>query len=151
MTRSLFKTISIGLVLVCISGIGVSLMAKAQQKASPKYSILVFGKLRLTPTGDADIAEKLMVQKLLPAAKGIEGLKITALKRMQMPGRSEQFQTNQPDFVMMAELAHASDFLKLLAATPADLREYGEQMKVQAGAPEFELYQILEASTDGVE
>ena len=148
MKRSLFKTIYIGLVLVCILGMGVGLIAKAQQTVSPKYNILVFGKLHLNPIGDAEIAEKLMVEKLLPAAKGIEGLKITALKRMQMPGLTEQMQTDQPDFVMMAELADLSVFGKLLAATPADLREYGEQMKVQAGKPEFELYQILEASTD---
>ena len=89
-----------------------------------------------------------MVEKLLPAAKGIEGLKITALKRMQIPGLSNQMQTDQPDFVMMAEISNPADFIKLVAATPADLKEYGEQMKVQAGAPKFEVYQILEASTD---
>ena len=148
MKQSTFKPIFIGLVLVCILGIGVSLIAIGKQDASPKYTILVLGRLHLTPTGDEEIAEKLMVEKLLPAAKGIEGLKITALKRMQMPGRSSQMQTDQPDFVMMAEISNPADFIKLVAATPADLKEYGEQMKVQAGAPKFEVYQILEASTD---
>ena len=148
MKKSTFRPICIGLVLVCILGIGISVIAIGQQDASPKYTILVLGRLNLTPKGDAEIAEKLMVEKLLPAAKGIEGLKITVLKRKQMPGLSSQRQTDQPDFVMMAELSNLADFVKLLAATPEDLREYGEQMKVQAGAPKFEVYQILEASTD---
>ena len=81
-----FKNLCAGLILICILGIGISLIAKAQQEESPKYTILVFGKLHLTPTGDAEIAEKLLKEKLLLAAKGIEGLKITALKRMQLPG-----------------------------------------------------------------
>ena len=70
----------------------------------PKYTILVFAKLHLTPTGDAEVAEQLLKEKLLAAAKGIEGLKITALKRMQLPGPGAPANTNQPDFVMMAEL-----------------------------------------------
>ena len=142
------QTICIGVVLVCILGIGISVIAIGQQDASPKYTILVLGRLHLTPKGDAETAEKLMVEKLLPAAKGIEGLKITALKRKQMPGLSSQMRTNHPDFVMMAELSNLVDFFKLLAATPGDLREYGDQMKAQAGAPKFEVYQILESSTD---
>lgn len=142
------KTIGIGAVLVCILGIGLSVMAIGQQDASPKYTILVLGRLHLPPKGDAEIAEKLMVEKLLPAAKGIKGLKITALKRMRAPGPSSQMLTDQPDFVMMAELENPADFVRLLAATPSELREYGEQMKMQAGAPRFEMYQILEASTD---
>ena len=42
--------------------------------------------MHLTPTGDAEIAENFLKEKLLSAAKGIEGLKITALKRLQLPG-----------------------------------------------------------------
>ena len=143
-----FKNISVGLILICMLGIGISLIAKAQQEESPKYTILVFGKLHLTPTGDAEIAEKLLKEKLLPAAKGIEGLKITALQRMQLPGPGPSANTNQPDFVMMAELTDVNVFTKLLTATPDALKEYGEGMKAQAGAPQFELYQILGASTE---
>ena len=143
-----FKNLCAGLILICILGIGISLIAKAQQEESPKYTILVFGKLHLTPTGDAEIAEKLLKEKLLLAAKGIEGLKITALKRMQLPGPGPSANTNQPDFVMMAELTDVNVFTKLLTATPAALKEYGEGMKVQAGAPQFEFYQILGASTE---
>lgn len=150
MKRLSFKTICIGAVLVCILGIGISVMAIGKQDASPKYTILVLGRLHLTPTGDAEVAEKLMVEKLLPAAKGIEGLKITALKRIQIPGLSAQMQTDQPDFVMMAEVSDLTDLAKLRAAPTDDLEEYGKQMKIQAGAPKFEVYQILEAeaSTD---
>ena len=148
MKQSTFIPICIGLVLICFLGIGISFIAMGQQDDTSKYTILVLGRLHLTRTGDAEIAEKLMVEKLLPAAEGIEGLKITALKRKQMPGVSSQMQTDQPDFVMMAQLSNLADFVKLLAATPGDLREYGEQMKVQAGAPKFEMYQILEAPTD---
>jgi hypothetical protein len=129
-------------------GIGVSLIARAQGQAAPKYTILVFGKLHLTPTGDAAVAERLLKEKLLSAAKGIDGLKITALKRMQLPGQRGQTQTAQPDFVMMAEITDVNVFTKLITTTPGALREYGEQMKVQAGAPQFELYQILGASTE---
>ena len=148
MNRISFKNVCAGLILICILGIGISLMAKAQQEGSPKYTILVFGKLHLTPTGDAEVAEKLLKEKLLSAAKGIEGLKITALKRMQLPGQGGPVNTNQPDFVMMAELTDVEVFTKLLTTTPAALKEYGEGMKVQAGAPQFELYQILGTSTE---
>ena len=150
MKRFSFQTICIGFVLVCMLGIGISVIAINQQDASPKYTILVLGRLHLTPTGDAETAEKLMVEKLLPAAKGIEGLKITALKRIQIPGLSTQMQTDQPDFVMMAELSDLMSLAKLRAAPTDDMEEYGKQMKIQAGAPKYEVYRILEAeaSTD---
>ena len=148
MNRISFKNVCVGLILICMLGIGISLIAKAHQEESPKYTILVFAKLHLTPTGDAEIAEQLLKEKLLSAAKGIEGLKITALKRMQLPGPGAPPNTNQPDFVMMAELTDETVFAKLLTATPAALKEYGEGMKAQAGAPQFELYEILGASTE---
>ncbi len=139
-----FKNVCFGLILICMLGIGISLIANEEGK--PQYTLLVFGKLYLTPTGDAEVAEKLLKEKLLSAAKGIEGLKITALKRMQLAGGPTN--TNQPDFVMMAELTDVEVFTKLMTATPAALKEYGEGMKVQAGAPEFELYQIVGTSTE---
>ena len=148
MNRISFKNICVGLILVCTLGIGISLIAKAQQAESPKYTLLVFAKLHLNPTGDAEVAEKLLKEKLLSAAKGIEGLKITALKRMQLPGPGPSANTNQPDFVMMAELTDETVFAKLLTATPAALKEYGEGMKAQAGAPQFEVYQILGTSIE---
>ena len=104
MKRISFKNICAGLILICVLGIGISLIAKAQQEDAPQYTLLVFAKLHLTPTGDAKVAEKLLKEKLLSAAKGIEGLKITALKRMQLPGPGPSANTDQPDFVMMAEL-----------------------------------------------
>ena len=150
MNRISFKNVGVGFILICMLGIGISLIAKAQQEEIPKYTILVFAKLHLTPTGDAEVAEKLLKEKLLSAAKGIEGLKITALKRMQLPGpgQSAPANTSQPDFVMMAELTDETVFAKLITATPAALKEYGEGMKAQAGAPQFELYEILGASTE---
>ncbi|MDE0183869.1 MAG: hypothetical protein OXP71_00265 [Candidatus Poribacteria bacterium] len=151
MKRFSFQTLCIGFVLVCMLGIGISVIAIGQQDASPKYTILVLGRLHLTPKGDAETAEKLMVEKLLPAAKRIEGLKITALKRVQMPGPSSQMRTKQPDFIMMAEVSDLTVLAKLWAAPTDDLEEYGKQMKIQAGAPKFEVYQILEGSADGVE
>ena len=138
------KNMCVGLILICMLGIGISLTA--QEESESKYTLLVFGKLYLTPTGDAEVAEKLLKEKLLAAAKGIEGLKITALKRMQFAGGPAN--TNQPDFVMMAELTDVEVFTKLMTATPAALKEYGEGMKVQAGAPQFELYQIVGTSTE---
>ena len=129
-------------------GVGISLIAKAQQEEAPKYTLLVFAKLHLTPTGDAEVAEKLLKEKLLSAAKGIEGLKITALKRMQLPGPSAPANTNQPDFVMMAELTDEMVFAKLLASPTTALKEYGDGMKAQAGAPQFEVYQILGTSIE---
>lgn len=148
MNRISFKSLCVGLILICILGIGISLIAKAQQEETPKYTILVFGKLYLTPTGDGAIAEKLLREKLLSAAKGIKGLKITALQRMQLPGPGASANTDQPDFVMMAELTDPAVFTKLITATPAALKEYGEGMKAQAGAPQFEFYQILGTSID---
>ena len=148
MNRISFKNLCVGLILICVLGVGISLIAKAQQEEAPKYTLLVFAKLHLTPTGDAEVAEKLLKEKLLSAAKGIEGLKITALKRMQLPGPSAPANTNQPDFVMMAELTDEMVFAKLLASPTAALKEYGDGMKAQAGAPQFEVYQILGTSIE---
>ena len=148
MKRINFKNVCVGLILICMLGIGISLIAKAQQEDALKYTILVFGKLHLTPTGDAKVAEALLKEKLLSAAKGIKGLKITALKRMQLLGQGAPTNTSQPDFVMMAELTDERVFAKLITATPDALREYGEGMKVQAGAPQFEMYQILGTSIE---
>ena len=69
MNRIVFKNVCVGLVLICMLGIGISLVAKAQQEATPKYTILVFGKLHLTPTGDAEVAEKLLYQILGTSAE----------------------------------------------------------------------------------
>ena len=64
-----FKNLCGGLILICMLGIGISLIAKAQQEETPKYTILVFGKLHLTPTGDAAVAEKLLKEKIVVSSK----------------------------------------------------------------------------------
>jgi hypothetical protein len=146
-----FKSVIIGLVLAGLLGLSLSLVAIAQQERqapTSKYTVLVFGKLYLKPDGDAAVAEKLLMEKLLPAAKEIQGLKITALKKLTRPDQRSDQKTSQPDFVMMAEMTDMSAFLKLLASAPGPMKEYGEQMKAQAGAPEFELYQILGTSKE---
>ena len=110
-----------------------------------EYSAVALGKLRLKPTDDAEVAEQLLRQKLLPAAQGVDGLRITDLKKTValVGGRNRD---TQPDFIMMGELKSVTSFLNLMASTPGKLKEYGDQMKIQAGAPEFELYEVLGTS-----
>ncbi len=143
--KSVFTLIILGMVLTLVLGISIGLMADRHQQAEKKQKILVFGKLSLNPTADAELAEKLLIEKLLPASKGVDGLKMTALKKMTMPqrGNSQAPETSQPDFVMMAEISDVTVLAKLLGQTPGALKEFGDEMKVQAGAPEFELYTIL--------
>ena len=143
--KSVFTLIILGMVFTLILGISIGLMADHHQQPEKKQKILVFGKLLLNPTADAELAEKLLIEKLLPASKGIDGLKMTALKKMMFPqrGNSQVPETSQPDFVMMAEISDVAVFAKLLGQTPGALKEFGDQMKSQAGAPEFELYTIL--------
>ena len=40
MNRISFKNVCIGLIFICMLGIGISLIAKAQQEDAPKYTIL---------------------------------------------------------------------------------------------------------------
>ena len=148
MKKSFFKGILVGIVIAGIVGIGVSLVANEQKAETPKYTTLVLGKLNLNPTGDAETAEKLLAEKLLQAAKDLQGLKMTTLKWMSVPGQEATKKPYQPDYIMMAEMDDINVFLQLVAAHSAALEEYGKQMKVQAGAPEFELYQILGTSED---
>jgi hypothetical protein len=148
MNQSFFKGILVGIVIVGIVSVSISLIASEQEEKKPEYTTLVFGKLKLKPTGDAEIAEKLLTEKLIPAAKEIQGLKMTTLKWTSVPGQEAQKKPYQPDYVMMAEMADINVFFQLMASHSADLEEYGEQMKVQAGKPEFELYEILGTSED---
>ncbi len=151
MNKTFFKGMFVGIVIACIVGMCVSLVANEKKEKTPKYTTLVFGKLKLKPTGDAKVAEKLLTETLLPAAKDIQGLKMTALKWMSLPGQEAKKKPYQPDYVMMAEMANIGVFLKLAASHSGALEEYGTQMKVQAGAPEFELYQILGTSAESTE
>jgi hypothetical protein len=148
MNKSFFKGILVGIVIVGIVSVSISLIASEQEEKKTEYTTLVFGKLKLKPTGDAEIAEKLLTEKLIPAAKEIQGLKMTTLKWTSVPGQEAQKKPYQPDYVMMAEMADVNVFFQLMASHSADLEEYGEQMKVQAGKPEFELYQILGTSEE---
>jgi len=148
MNKGFLKGLLVGVVIAGIVGMCVSLVANEQKEKAPEYTTLVFGKLKLKPTGDAEVAEKLLTEKLLSAAKDIQGLKMTALKWQSVPGQEAKKKPYQPDYVMMAEMANIGIFLKLIASQPNALQEYGTQMKAQAGAPEFELYQILGTSAD---
>ncbi len=148
MSKSFLKGILVGIVIAGIVGMGISLVANEQKEKTPKYATLVLGRLKLNPIGDAEVAEKLLKEKLLPAAKGIQGLKMTALKWMSIPGQEMKKKPHQPDYIMMAEMENINVFLKLMGSHQGTLDEYGKQMKVQAGAPEFELYQILGTSTE---
>ena len=148
MNRSFFKGILVGIIIAGILGMGISLIANEQKEETPKYTTLVLGKLKLKPTGNAEIAEKLLQEKLLPAAKDIQGLKMTTLKWMSVPGQEANKKPYQPDYIMMSEMESVDVFLKLISSHSEALEEYGKQMKEQAGSPEFELYQILGTSGD---
>lgn len=148
MSRGFFKGILVGIIIASIVGMGVSLIANESKEKTPEYTTLVWGKLKLKPTGDAEIAEKLLTEKLLLAAKDIEGLNMRALKWMSVPGQEWKKKPSQPDYIMMAEMESVDVFLKLIASHSTSLDEYGKQMKEQAGSPEFELYQILGTSKD---
>ena len=148
MNKNFFKGILVGIIIAGIVSISISLVANEQEEKKPEYATIVWGKLKLKPTGDAEVAEKLLTEKLLPAAKEMQGLKITALKWMSIPGREAQKKPYQPDYVMMAEMANVDVFFQLMTSHSDAMEEYGEQMKVQAVKPEFELYQILGASEE---
>ncbi|MBC8236017.1 hypothetical protein H8E77_41250 [bacterium] len=148
MSKSFVKGILVGIVIAGIVSMGISLVANEQEEKKPEYTTLVLGKLKLNPTGGPEVAEKLLTEKLIPAAKEIQGLKITALKWMSIPGQEAQKKPSQPDYVMMAEMVNVNVFMQLIASHSTALQEYGEQMKAQAGKPDFELYQILGTSEE---
>jgi len=148
MSRSFFKGILVGIVIAAIVGMSVSLIANEQKEETSKYTTLVLGKLKLKPTGKAEVAEKLLQENLLLAAKDIEGLKMTTLKWMSVPGQEANKKPYQPDYIMMAEMKDINVFLQLVGSHSNALDEYGRQMKEQAGSPEFELYQILGTTED---
>jgi len=146
MNRSFFKGILFGIVIAAIVGMSFSLVANEPKEEVSEYTTLVLGKLKLKPTGNSEIAEQLLTEKLLPAAKDIQGLNMKALKWMSVPGQEAKKKPYQPDYIMLAEMEDVNVFLKLVAAHSSALEEYGHQMKEQAGSPEFELYQILSAT-----
>jgi hypothetical protein len=148
MSKSFVKGILVGILIAGIVSMSISLVANEQEEKKPEYTTLVLGKLKLNSTGKPEVAEKLLTEKLLPAAKEIQGLNITALKWMSIPGQEAQKKPYQPDYVMMAEMANVNVFFELMASHSDAMEEYGEQMKIQAGKPEFELYQILGTSED---
>jgi hypothetical protein len=147
-SKSFVTGILVGIVITGIVSMGISLVANEPEEKKTESKTLVWGKLKLNTTGEPEVAEKLLTEKLIPAAKDIQGLKIAALKWMSVPGQEAQKKPSQPDYVMMAEMADVNVFFQLMASHSADLEEYGEQMKVQAGKPEFELYQILGTSEE---
>jgi hypothetical protein len=148
MSKNFITGILVGIVITGIVSMAVSLVANEKEEKKIEHKTLVWGELRLKPTGDAEIAEKLLKEKLLPAAKDVQGLKITALKWVSIPGQEAQKKPYQPDYVMMAEMESVDVFFQLITSHSDAMDEYGTQMKIQAGKPEFELYQVLGTSEE---
>jgi len=103
--------------------------------------MIVFGGLKLKQGSDAEGAEKLLKENLIPAATGIEGLKMKILKRVKMP--NEQPDQSTFDYIIMAEMDNPQNLMQLQQSKSTELNKFGEMMKEYAGHPYINAYTII--------
>jgi hypothetical protein len=147
MKKALFGAL-IGFVVAAALSAGTILLAQERGMAGAERGpMIVLGGLKLKEGADAEAAEKLLKEQLIPAMTGIEGLKMKILKRVKMPGG--QTETKDPgdyDYVMMAEFQKLQVFGQLMQKQyqgEKGLSKFGDMMKEYAGHPYINLYTII--------
>ena len=148
MRKILFGAL-IGFVIAGALGAGTMLIAQEQRAGSAMQGpLVVLAGLKLEEGADAEAAEKLFKETLIPALKDIKGLKVRVLKGMNMRQREETEYPVAYDYIMQAEFESFAGFWQLRQKQDAGLSEFGDMMKEYAGSPHFSLYTIL-AQTKG--
>ena len=145
MKKILFGAL-IGFIVAGVLSVGTILLAQERRmEADVSGPLVVLGGLRLKEGADAEAAEKLLKEDLIPAMTGIEGLEMKILKRAKMPGD----QTEDPgayDYIMMAEIESLQVFMRLMQKEyqgKEGLSKFGDMMKEYAGHPYINPYTVI--------
>jgi hypothetical protein len=145
MKRILFGAL-IGFIAAAVLSAGTMLLAQERRmQGAVSGPLVILGGLKLKEGADAEGAEKLLKEQLIPAMTGIEGLKMKVLERMKM----QADQTEEPgayDYIMMAEIEKIQVFMQLMQGNyqgRTGLSEFGDMMKEYAGSPYINVYTII--------
>lgn len=132
----------IGFVVAGLLGAGTLIFA--QERQAPAGPLVVIGGLKLQEGADAEGAEKLLKEQLIPAMNKVNGLEMKVLKRMMPQQRGQTQDSGAYDYVMLAEIESLGVFMQLLRSEEdAGLSAFGDMMKKYAGKPYINAYTIL--------
>jgi len=132
----------IGFIVAGLLSAGTILFA--QERQTPAGPLVVIGGLKLQEGADAEGAEKLFKDQLIPAMNNVNGLEMKVLKRM-MPQRQrgQTADSGAYDYVMLAEIESLGVFMQLLKSQDSGISAFGDMMKKYAGKPYINAYTIL--------
>ena len=139
MRKILFGAL-VGFVVAGMLGAGTLLVA--QELRGSRGPLVVLAGLRLKEGADAEAAEELFKEKLVPALEDLKDLKIKILKRSTQVS-AEVTDPGAYDYIMMAEFQSVQGFWELRQRQDGGLSEFGDMMKQYAGSPHFNLYTVL--------
>jgi len=146
MKKVLFGAL-IGFIAAGVLSVGTMLLAQeGRTEGAVSGPLVVLGGLKLKEGADAEGAEKLLKEQLIPAMTGIEGLEMKILKRMKMQDEQQTEDTGAYDYIMMAEIEGLQVFMQLMQGTYQErtgLSKFGDMMKEYAGHPYINLYTII--------
>jgi len=146
--RKVINLFILGLLLFGLVVLSSVLFANEQKpEIQQMSSVVILGGLKLKDSVDQDSAEKLFYDKLIPAMKDIDGLRMRVVKRMPLP--NEKPDANAYDYVMIAEVDNPLTLMQLMNSGNMNpkLNEFGKLMKEYAGEPNLKAYTVI-ADTD---
>lgn len=150
--KRVFLGALIGFVVAGILSAGALLLAQEREQVSGP--MVVLGGLRLKEGVNAEDAEKLLKEQLVPTMKGIEGLDMKVLKRRKMQQGGETEDSGAYDYIMMAEIENLQVFMKLMQKGyqgETGLSNFGDMMKEYAGHPYINVYTIIAETEEETE
>jgi hypothetical protein len=137
----------IGLIAAGVLSVGAILLAQERGIAGAQSGpLVVLGGLKLKEGADAEGAEKLLKEQLIPAMTGVEGLKMRILKKMEMQQGGQTADTGVYDYIMMAEVEKPQVLMQLMQKGyqgKTGLSKFGDMMKEYAGSPYINVYTII--------
>lgn len=146
MKKVLFGAL-IGFIAAGVLSAATILLAQERRPPGPESGpLVVLGGLRLKEGADAESAEKLLKEQLIPAMTGMEGLKMKVLKRRKMQAEQQTEDPGAYDYIMMAEIEGLQVFMQLRQGAYQErtgLSKFGDMMKEYAGSPYINLYTII--------
>jgi len=131
----------IGFIVAGLLSAGTILFA--QERQTPAGPLVVIGGLKLQEGADAEGAEKLFREQLIPAMNNVNGLEMKVLKRMMPQQRGQTADSGAYDYVMLAEIESLGVFMQLLKSQDSGISAFGDMMKKYAGKPYINAYAIL--------
>lgn len=141
--RKVINLFILGLLVLGMIVLGSVLFAQEQKNEMQMSSVVILGGLKLKDTADQEDAEKLFYDKLMPAMKDINGLRMRVVKRMPLP--NEKPDANAYDYIMIAEVDNPLTLMQLMNSGNMNpkLSEFGKLMKEYAGEPNLKAFTVI--------